>query len=206
MSLSNRDNLTSKHAIMIPQAGAILAVRGSMPVNKALMPSVRIICTHSGIVAVVRDDIVPDIRRACRRVFRTSKGEVNNDAVVPLITPHAKAILAPFFPWLSKYRFQLSYPAQYIPLKGTSRHSVGPRPRHRKRTPCVRTSARTEVRTDVSVCGWSGDFGVDCKLVRISSSGERREVREARAVIPAARGMNVGEGISGGSTFRRRWS
>jgi len=181
----------SKHAIMIPQAGAIFAVRGRMPANKALMPSVRIICAQSGIVAVVRDDIVPDIRRAWRRVFRTSKGEVNNDAVVPLIAPHAKATYAPFFPLLSKYRFQLSYPAQYIPLKGTSRHNVGPSPRQRKRTPCVRTSARTEVRTDVSVCGWSGNFGVDCKLVRISSNGESREVREARAVIPATKGTSV---------------
>jgi hypothetical protein len=93
---------------MIPQAGAILAVRGSIPAYKALMPSVCTIRQQSGIVAVVLEGTVPAINNACRLVFRTSKGDVITDAVIPLMAPLAKVTYPPVLPRDSKYRFQLS--------------------------------------------------------------------------------------------------
>lgn len=99
---------TSKHAIMMPQAGAILAVRGNIPANKALVPSVRSIRKQSGMVAVSLGESVPDISNACRLVFRTSKGDVMRDAVVPLMAPLANATYAPDWPRDSKNRFQAS--------------------------------------------------------------------------------------------------
>jgi len=93
---------------MMPQAGAILAVRGRTPANKALVPSVRIIRKHRGIVAVPPEGSVPDISNACRLVFKTSKGDVRRDAVVPLMAPLANATFAPVFPCDSKCRLQAS--------------------------------------------------------------------------------------------------
>ena len=84
---------TSKHAIMIPQAGAIFVIRGTMPAYSADMPSLRRISAVSARLDVVV--VVADISIACLRVLRTSKGDVNSAAVVPLRAPLAKATPAP---------------------------------------------------------------------------------------------------------------
>ena len=43
-----KESQTSKQAIMIPHAGAILAIRGPSPANNAGTPSVRTICRSKG--------------------------------------------------------------------------------------------------------------------------------------------------------------
>ena len=63
---------------------------------------------HKGIVAVALEGSVPDINNACRLVFKTSKGEVKRDAVVPLIAPLANVTYVPVLPCDSKYRFHAS--------------------------------------------------------------------------------------------------
>jgi len=52
--LSMEDALTSKQAIMIPQAGAIFATRGTIPAKRAEGPSVRSIRNRRGIVEEMR--------------------------------------------------------------------------------------------------------------------------------------------------------
>jgi hypothetical protein len=85
---------------MIPQAGAILAMRGKMPANSAEPPSVRTIRNRKGILenGTFDDDMTKD----WRRVFKTSKGEVINAARVPLNAPLRKATEAPSCPCLAK--------------------------------------------------------------------------------------------------------
>lgn len=87
--------MPSKHAIMIPQAGAILAVRGHTPANNAAMPSVRTMRKQSDIVPLAWEGIVPAMSNACLLVLRTSKGDVSREAVVPLMAPQANATYAP---------------------------------------------------------------------------------------------------------------
>jgi hypothetical protein len=101
---------TSKHDIMIPQAGAIFAVLGSIPANNADTPSVRTIFANSGKLAVeVRTEAAVEvITRACRLVLSTSKGDVINAAVVPLTAPLINATHAPLLPRRSSTFFQLS--------------------------------------------------------------------------------------------------
>jgi hypothetical protein len=62
------------------------------------------------------------------------------------------------------------------------------------------------VSTEVSVCGFADDFGVDWRFVRMSSNGDRRDVMEVRATIPAVNGIMDSYGIRGGRTTLRRWS
>jgi len=143
---------------MIPHAGAILAIRGVNPAKRAETPSVCIICFTRGKVAVVEDE---DMMRACRRVLMTSVGEVNNAAVVPLSAPLINATQAPSCPLRANIFLQLSYPAQYIPEKGTSRQRVGPKPLHKTKGPCALTKPRIDVNTDRSVWGLSAEGGVD---------------------------------------------
>ena len=69
---------------MIPHAGAIFAILGPIPANSAFEPSVRTMCASKGKGAVFA---AVDMRNACLRVFKTSKGEVIKAAVVPLIEP-----------------------------------------------------------------------------------------------------------------------
>ena len=67
-------------------------------------------------------------------------------------------------------------------------------------------SVRTEERTERKVCGFSGESGVDWRLVRISSRGEAMVLIADRANMPATSGTAVSEGIKGGRTTFRRWS
>jgi hypothetical protein len=101
---------TSKDAIMIPQAGAIFAIRGPIPANKADAPSVLMILASSGkLAAEVRAEITVGLMsNACRLVLSTSKGDVINAAVVPLTAPLINATHAPRLPCLSKTFFQPS--------------------------------------------------------------------------------------------------
>jgi hypothetical protein len=91
---------TSKHDIIIPQAGAIFAVRGKIPANNADIPSVRTICASSGKLAVevCIEAAVEVITNACRLVLSTSKGDVINAALVPLTAPLRNATHAPPIP------------------------------------------------------------------------------------------------------------
>lgn len=193
--------LTSKQAIMIPHAGAIFTVRGSAPAYSAAIPSVLTICIMSGNVEL--DPGAPDIDTACLRVLSTSNGDVSRAAVVPLITPLANATCGPLRPSRANIFFHVSYPAQYTPLNGTSRQSVGPRPRQRYPTPCACMSPRTEASTERRVCGLSGERGVDCKFVRTSSRGDTHELTMVRASMPEKRGTRAGKGRRGGRTL---WS
>jgi hypothetical protein len=95
---------------MIPQAGAIFAVRGKIPANNADVPSVRTIFASNGKLAVeVRiEAAVEVITRACLLVLSTSKGDVINAALVPLTAPLMNATHAPLFPRRSSTFFQLS--------------------------------------------------------------------------------------------------
>lgn len=63
-----------------------------------------------------------------------------------------------------------------------------------------------EERTERMVCGFSGESGVDWRLVRISSRGEAIEAIADRATTPATRGTAVSERINGGRTTFNRWS
>ena len=98
---------TSKHEIMIPQAGAILATRGVIPANNAEEPSVRMICRRRGHVLETWW-FAAVITRACRRVLRTSKGDVISAAEVPLMAPLIKATQVPSWPYLENVRFHVS--------------------------------------------------------------------------------------------------
>lgn len=102
-----RSWLTSNDAIIIPHAGAILAIRGKMPAYNAEAPSLRITRIRRGRVFEmwVFD---ADMRRACRRVFSTSNGDVNRAAEIPLIAPLTKATHVPSWPRLAKDFFQFS--------------------------------------------------------------------------------------------------
>jgi len=85
----------SKEAIMIPQAGAILAMRGMIPAKNADGPSVLKIRKRIGKVLGEMLWVDEDIIRACCRVLRTSNGDVISAAEVPLIAPLTKATHAP---------------------------------------------------------------------------------------------------------------
>lgn len=63
-----------------------------------------------------------------------------------------------------------------------------------------------EVRTERMVCGFSGESGVDCRLVRISSRGEAIEAIADRANMPATSGTAASERINGGRKTFNRWS
>jgi len=102
-----RSWLTSKDAIIIPHAGAILAIRGKMPANNADGPSLRITRIRRGRVPEMWA-FDADMRRACRRVFSTSNGDVNRAAEIPLIAPLTKATDVPSWPRLAKDFFQVS--------------------------------------------------------------------------------------------------
>ena len=89
---------TSKQAIIMPQAGAIFAIRGTTPAYKAEKPSLRTISFKTCRLAVAPDSdppMAPDISNACRRVFKTSNGDVRRAAAVPLRAPLTKATPAP---------------------------------------------------------------------------------------------------------------
>lgn len=105
-----RHRCTSNEAIIIPQAGAILAIRGSKPANKADGPSFLMIFRMSGIVcdAAFIEAGVEFITDACLLVLSTSKGEVTSAALIPLVAPHINAIHAPLCPRRWKKLFQLS--------------------------------------------------------------------------------------------------
>ena len=99
---SNRQNIfngrhTSKHAIIMPHAGAIFAILGITPAYNAATPSVLTISFSTAAVPAEDPDppSAPVMSSACLRVFRTSKGEVRSAAVVPLSAPLTKATLAP---------------------------------------------------------------------------------------------------------------
>lgn len=79
-----------------------------------------------------------------------------------------------------------------MPLKGTSRQRVGLSPRHKEATPSEWTRDRMAFSVDRSVCGFLDDCGVDCRLVRINSSGEAIVVMVARARMPAVSGSADG--------------
>lgn len=99
--------LTSKHAIIMPQAGAIFAIRGMVPAKRAEAPSVRIMPSRKGIEEVTWPE-EGAIIRAWRRVLRTSKGEVMRAAEVPLTAPQIKATHAPSRPRRLNSLFQAS--------------------------------------------------------------------------------------------------
>ena len=84
---------TSKQDIMMPHAGAILAIRGVSPAYRALTPSVLTMFLQSPMSEVVVDDppAIADITIACRRVLSVSNGETTTAAVVPLRAPLMKA-------------------------------------------------------------------------------------------------------------------
>jgi len=85
---------------MIPQAGAIFAVRGKIPANSADAPSVLTILANSGKLAVEfrTEAAVELMTNACRLVLSTSKGDVINAALVPLTAPLTNATHAPRLP------------------------------------------------------------------------------------------------------------
>ena len=91
----------------MPQAGAILAIRGLRPAKRADGPSVRMILKRSASVPEARP-AAPDMSRACLRVLATSKGDVRRAAEVPEIAPQMKAIQAPSYPRRAKLFFQAS--------------------------------------------------------------------------------------------------
>lgn len=93
---------------MIPQAGAILAMRGIIPAKNADGPSVRKIRRRRGKVLEETFWVDWDIMRACRRVLSTSNGEVISAAEVPLIAPLMKATHAPSWPLFLKVFFHVS--------------------------------------------------------------------------------------------------
>lgn len=94
---------------MIPQAGAIFAIRGVIPTKRADTPSARMMCHTSDTDAVDRGLlVVADINNAWRRVLRTSKGYVTSAAVVPLTAPLTKATHAPRRPRRSNAPLKLS--------------------------------------------------------------------------------------------------
>ena len=82
---------------MIPQAGAILAIRGKFPAKSAETPSLRTTFNKRGMVPETRlfDD---DINSACRRVLSTSNGEVIKAASIPLEAPLTNATQVPEWP------------------------------------------------------------------------------------------------------------
>jgi hypothetical protein len=98
---------TSKHEIIIPHAGAILAMRGNIPANRVAGPSVRNIRSNSVVVDVIFA-VDGDMRRAWRLVLRTSNGDVARAAVVPLMEPLMKATHAPENPCWRNIFLQLS--------------------------------------------------------------------------------------------------
>ena len=98
---------TSKQEIMRPHAGAILTIRGVMPAYSAAGPSVLITCKSRGIVLGM-GALVGDRRRACRRVLRTSNGDVSRAADVPLMAPLKKETQTPLYPLLEKFLFHAS--------------------------------------------------------------------------------------------------
>jgi hypothetical protein len=95
---------TSKHEIMIPQAGAIFAVRGNIPANNAPTPSIRITRNSRGILLIVFV-AGSDMTKLCLRVFKTSNGDVIIAAVVPLTAPLMNATQVPDRPRLAKALF-----------------------------------------------------------------------------------------------------
>jgi hypothetical protein len=52
--------------------------------------------------------LVGDMRRACRRVLRTSNGDVSSAADDPLIAPLKKVTETPSYPRRVKFLFQAS--------------------------------------------------------------------------------------------------
>ena len=96
----------------------------------------------------------------------------------------ADALSAPLRARASSAAFRRSYPIQYTPLNGTSRHSVGERPRHREATPCAATSRRSSVTTLMRL-------PAAIALVRTSSSGDMAEAVTTRPATPATSGVKV---------------
>jgi hypothetical protein len=84
-----------------------LAILGKRPANNAEYPSLRAIWKANGMVASTGEDD-EDIIKACRRVFRTSKGEVSSAAVIPLIAPLMKATDGPPYRRRENDRFHAS--------------------------------------------------------------------------------------------------
>ena len=86
-------------AIIIPQAGATLAVLGTTPANNAFHPSVLTMCVNKGIVlagcARAAGEQVLEGVKTCRLVFNTSKGEVTREAAVPDKAPEMKVMVIP---------------------------------------------------------------------------------------------------------------
>lgn len=92
----------------MPQAGAILAMRGMIPAKNADGPSVLKIRRRRRKVLGEPLSVDEDMMRACRRVLSTSNGDVISAAEVPLIAPLMKAIHAPSWPRFAKALFHFS--------------------------------------------------------------------------------------------------
>ena len=98
---------TSKQVIIIPHAGAILAILGTVPAKSVRAPSVRIICMSNSAFDILLG-CVTAMMRACRLVLRTSSGDVMRAAVVPLSDPHKNGIHWPVIPDDANLLFEYS--------------------------------------------------------------------------------------------------
>ena len=132
---------------MMAQAGATFNKRGPHR-RTAAGPSVRAIGEEAGGAPAARSS--RDVEAAtCNRVFATSAGVVRSAASAPAPRP-ATADRSADNDGSSAVRYhvgvntlrKLSKPAQYKPEKGTSRHSVGARPRQSVPKPRWRTLSR----------------------------------------------------------------
>ncbi|KAL2255220.1 hypothetical protein VTK26DRAFT_3848 [Humicola hyalothermophila] len=113
----------------------------------------------------------------------------------------------------------VSYPHQYMPEKGTSRHSVSVRPRHSARYPCAATISWTprnvSARCPPLLWGPSAPAAAAaaavlpdaaCRRVRNSSIGLTAVAASTRAAEPAISGAYSSEKRSGLAGLKRSQS
>eukprot|EP00965_Chrysotila_dentata_P212471 6187060-Pleurochrysis_carterae.AAC.2 len=125
---------------------------------------------------------------SCCLVLTTSSGVVAKAAMVPEVAPAAKAadVGSSLFGELSTTRrLMASYESQYMHEKGTSRQSVGTRPRQRDRTPSSRTRAVAIGKRPPALAA-----RVACIRVRNSSSGETTVEVTSLAAPPAKKELH----------------
>ena len=134
---------------MIPHAGTIFAILGTIPVNCAFGPS---ITSNCGVR--MAQDAALDIIRACLHVFITSNGDVMRAVVHPL-KPLKSATHG------RDPKRGVSRSRSWLPLNGTSRQRAGLRPRPRTFSPCSRTREWIDDSVDRKAFGLSADRGVD---------------------------------------------
>jgi hypothetical protein len=119
------------------------------------------------------------------------------------MAPLANVTPSPSYPRLYNLLLMASKPNQYIPLNGTSRHNVGPRPLYSDPTPWDFTICLTSFNTELNVCGLRGFEGVAWSLVRISSSGEEAAETMVRATTPDTSGAILAATAGNGIVCRK---